>query len=99
MNSNVQRYRNQLLVARILAGRYSLELIVKEAASTASTNGQRIIYPAAWMLVDNDDVATVMDGIIDHEAAGHPPLICDELSHHRVRFPVVSLSGQRRNCG
>ncbi|WP_420213362.1 hypothetical protein ACN8ZM_39775 (plasmid) [Burkholderia aenigmatica] len=88
MNSNVQRYRNQLLVARILAGRYSLELIVKEAAATAATDGQRIIFPAGWMLVDNDDVATVMDGIIDHEAAGHGRHT--DFRARRSRRPIVN---------
>jgi hypothetical protein len=71
MKTGEMRYRNQLLIARILAGRYSLELEVSSNVSTAMTDGKKLIYPAQWMLTEDDDMAVVMDGIIDHEAAGH----------------------------
>lgn len=88
MNTAVTRYRNQLLVARILSGRYQQELVVSTKASTASTDGDRITFPAAWMLADNEDVATVMDGIIDHEAAGHGRHT--DFHARRSRTPIVN---------
>ncbi|WP_396334139.1 hypothetical protein [Burkholderia anthina] len=88
MNTAVTRYRNQLLVARILSGRYQQELVVSTKASTASTDGDRITYPAAWMLADNEDVAIVMDGIIDHEAAGHGRHT--DFHARRSRTPIVN---------
>ncbi|QMI49679.1 VWA domain-containing protein [Burkholderia sp. MBR-1] len=70
-NDGVARYHNQLLVARILAGRYNLELVVDPHATTARTNGHTLWYPAQWTLAADDDMSVVMDGAIDHEAAGH----------------------------
>ncbi|MBR8043471.1 VWA domain-containing protein [Burkholderia cenocepacia] len=71
MKDGQARYRNQLLTARILAGRCDLELKVSGNISTAMTDGKSVWYPQAWMLTDSEEMGIVMDGIIDHEAAGH----------------------------
>ncbi|PEH40466.1 hypothetical protein CRM94_17280 [Burkholderia gladioli] len=71
MQNGHTRYRNQLLTARILAGRCDLELLVNGNITTAMTDGKTLWYPQAWMMTDSEEMAAVMDGIIDHEAAGH----------------------------
>lgn len=64
-----------MLLARLLANRHNLEVVVDEKASTARTTRTELTLPLAWInatIPDNGGhIPELLEGVIDHEAAGH----------------------------
>lgn len=64
-----------MLLARLLANRHNLEVVVDEKAATAKTTRTQLTLPLAWVnaIVPDDGgrLTELLEGVIDHEAAGH----------------------------
>jgi cobaltochelatase CobT len=67
--TETQRFRSLAVYARLIGGRYGVDVVMDANAPTASNNGKRIVVPS--LDIGDEADAILIEGYIDHEAGGH----------------------------
>lgn len=71
MSQTVNMRLYLVMVAQMVASQTGVELVFSDSATTASTNGKRLIIPTRFGSEATEDHLTVIRGLIAHEGVGH----------------------------